>query len=47
MGCRNALRADSDTSGHIHLMPSEGQQSWHYDTPTSLASYYLTKALSK
>ena len=26
-------------------MPSEGQQSWHYDTPTSLASYYRTKAL--
>ena len=26
-------------------MPSEGRQSWHYDTPTSLASYYRTKAL--
>ena len=26
-------------------MPSEGLQSRHYDTPTSLASYYRTKAL--
>ena len=26
-------------------MPSEGRQSWHYDTPPSLASYHRTKAL--
>ncbi len=39
------MRADSDTSGRIQPMPSEGRQSWHYDTPTSLASYYRTKAL--
>jgi hypothetical protein len=26
-------------------MPSEGRQSWHFDTPTSLAYYYRTKAL--
>ncbi len=32
-------------SGRIQPMPSEGRQSWHYDTPTSLASYYRTKAL--
>ncbi len=40
-----AQRADSDTSGRIQRMPSEGLQSWHYDTPSSLASYYRTKAL--
>ncbi len=34
--CRDALRADSDASGRIQSMPSEGRQSWHYDTPTSL-----------
>ena len=28
-------------------MPSEGRQSWHYDTPTSLAFYYRAKALPK
>ena len=26
-------------------MPSKGRQSWHYDTPTGLESYYRTKAL--
>jgi hypothetical protein len=39
------VRADSDTSGRIQPMPSEERQSWHYDTPTSLASYYRAKAL--
>ena len=43
--CRDALRADSETSGWIQPTPSEGLQSWHYDTLTSLASYYRTKAL--
>ena len=45
MSCRDALRADSDTTGRIQPLPSEGRQSWHYDTPTSLTSYYRTKAL--
>ncbi len=34
--CRDALRADSDASGRIQPTSSEGRQSWHYDTPTSL-----------
>jgi len=45
MSCRDALLADSDTSGRIQPTPSERRQSWHYDTPTSLAFYYRTKAL--
>ncbi len=31
--------------GYVRLNSAEGRQSWHYDTPTSLASYYRTKAL--
>jgi hypothetical protein len=31
--CRDALRADSDTTGLIQPMPSERLQSWHYNTP--------------
>jgi hypothetical protein len=32
----DALRAESDTTGRVQPMPSEGRQSRRYDTPTSL-----------
>jgi hypothetical protein len=33
--CRDALRADSDTPDRLQPTPSEGRQSWHFDTPSS------------
>ncbi len=35
MSCRDALRADLDTSGRIQPAPSEGRHSWYYDTLSS------------
>ncbi len=35
MGCRDALWADSGTSGLLQPTPSEGRQRWHYDTLSS------------
>jgi hypothetical protein len=39
MSCRDAPRADSETSGRIQPTPSEGRQSWHYYTPLISAIY--------